>query len=218
MWLLRWGHQKTQPCGTWNTEHLLLIEVYTLWKCFNGVLEACPKKSCQHVFFLVRPLFCQESLEFRLSVCGLPLCLPSALKGGIAMLNRAEGSRLREEHHQHCSSREISPSNKSLAPSPCSATPPSHPYYLILHLEENRQQRQQGRKLYQPHGDAVNPEQGEFQKKGKAIRKWIAHSEFIAQKDFFFDNKNIFDSSKSKRWCSHLRIHSWARHSGNTIL
>lgn len=157
MWLLCWGHQKMQPCGTWDTEHLLLIEVYTLWECFNGVLEAYPKKCCQHVFFLVRPVFCQESLEFRLSVCGLWLCLPSVLKGGIAMFNKAEGSWLREEHHQHRFSRESSPSNKSLAQSSCSATQHSHPSYLIMHLEKSRQQRQQRRISNQPRGDAVNP-------------------------------------------------------------
>lgn len=76
--------------------------------------------------------------------------------------------------------------------------PQSHPYYLIMHLEENRQQRQQGRKPYQPHGDAVNPEQGEFQKKGKAIRKWIAHSGFIAQKDFFLIIKTSLTLAKVK--------------------
>lgn len=157
MWPLRWGHQKTQPCGTWDTEHLLLIEVYPLWKCFNGVLEACPKKCCQHVFFLVRPLFCQESLEFRLSICGLPLCLPSVLKGGIAMFNKAEGSWLREEHQQPCCSREISPSNKSLAQSSCSARQQARPYYLSMHLEKNRQQREQRRIPNQPRGDAGNP-------------------------------------------------------------
>lgn len=94
-------------------EHLLLIEACTLWKCFNVILEACPKKCCQHIFFLVRPLFGQEysrALSFCLWFTTLS---PFAFKYGLAVFNEAEVAEL-ERHHQHCSSRENFSSDKSL--------------------------------------------------------------------------------------------------------
>lgn len=94
-------------------EHLLLIEACTLWKCFNVILEACPKKGCQHIFFFVRPLFGQEysrALSFCLWFTTLS---PFAFKYGLAVFNEAEVAEL-ERHHQHCSSRENFSSDKSL--------------------------------------------------------------------------------------------------------
>lgn len=35
------------------TNILLVIDGYTLRKCFNSVLEACLQEHCQYIFFLV---------------------------------------------------------------------------------------------------------------------------------------------------------------------
>lgn len=84
------------------------------------ILEACPKKRCQHIFFVVRPLFGQE---YSRALChGLPHCLPLAFRSALAVFNEAEVAEL-GGHHQHCFSRENFPSDKSLNQLPCSKAP-----------------------------------------------------------------------------------------------
>lgn len=61
----------------------------------------------------------RNTQELSLSACGLPHCLPFAFRSGVAVFDEAEVAEW-GGHHQHGSSRENFPSDKSLNQLPCS--------------------------------------------------------------------------------------------------
>lgn len=146
-WLPCWSHWKARPCDTRDPEYLLLIEVCTLWRCFNGFLEACPKKCCQHVFFLVRPLFCWEYSRV-LSVClRFTSVSPVWSQTWCSYAQQSRGSWLRGASSTLLLERP-SPSDKSLTQPSGSDAQQSYPCHLITHLERNTVCRESKRLIH----------------------------------------------------------------------
>lgn len=157
-------------------EHLLLIEACTLWKCFlmrslkHVLRNAVNTYSSLSGLYLVRNT--KSFLSFCLWFTTLsPICFQIWCK---LCSMEAEVAEL-ERHHQHCSSRENFPSDKSLNQLPCFEAQKPHPCTLIKHLQKTCSQHSEWRGMLNgPWGKLeliTNAQNREFSKEGKGNNK-----------------------------------------------